>query len=587
MSLDGFCMHPLAIELDRELSGGRIDRIFQPNKHTIVLSVRLPGKTVSLHISINPQNPVAGLIGRTIDNPKSPPAFCMALRKHLEGGRIAEVRQSGLDRILHFSADTIGPGGLIVTKTLVAELMGKHSNLILLQEDTIIDAMKKIGSSTSRVRLILPGKPYAPPPHQDKVNLMTAPLADAMARLRADAPTPLAKALVRAFLGVGPVSAKEFCYLAGLPPELAVENLSESDFASLADAIEETTGAFRDRQIAPTVVMDENKKLLAIAAFPLHHLSAHTARTFDAMSEAVDFSTSVSGNYKIPEKDQLKKITNSEIAKLTSKLAVLKEELDEARAADVYKRKADILMTYQYQIEPDPNRAEICLPDIYAEQPEENKIQIALDPRLTIAQNMQAYYRKYNKLKRACESLRLQIAQSEENIKYLSSVDSSLDSSTTLEEIHEIKNELIAAGYIQEIKKNKPTESRSIPHKFAAPDKAEIFVGKNNVQNDRLTFKTARPDDIWLHAKDIPGSHVIIRSEQGAPSAETLHFAAGLAAYFSKSKDSSNVPVDYAPRRHVKKPPKAKPGFVIYANQKTLYVTPDRDEIERLLVEMK
>lgn len=584
MSLDGFSMHPLSLELNQQLSGGRVDKVFQPNKHTIILSIRQPGNTFSLHISINPQNPVINIITKNIDNPAVPPIFCMVLRKQIEDGRIAEIKQHELDRIIMIAIDTRGIGGMITTKTLVVELMGKYSNIILLQDNFIIDSMKKVGITTSRIRQILPGLAYNLPPSQDKINVLTMPLSAFISRLLENKEIPLSKAIIHTGLGMGPVTGKELAWMAGLPASLPISEMSDSDIASLADAIQSLIEQLKQNIIQPTVITDQNKKLMAIAAFPLQHLQGNVQHAFTTMSESIDFSTIITGNYTIPDKEKLQKVVASELSKLKNKLQVISDELATAHHACTYKEKADILMTYQYQIEMTSTILEIDLPNIYADVPEENIVSIALNPRLSLIQNIQAYYNKYSKLKRAQESLKLQVVQCKEDIDYLASIDSSLDSSTTLIEINEIKNELIATGYLSEEKKRKMKDKPSIPLKFISPHKETIWVGKNNYQNDTLTFKVAQHNDIWLHIKDAPGSHVIIRAESQVVSNETMMFAAQLAAYFSKAKNSSNIPIDYTKRHYVKKPAKAKPGFVIYTNQKTLYVTPNHEEIERLLL---
>lgn len=584
MSLDGFSMHPLSLELNQQLSGGRIDKIFQPNKHTIILTIRQPGKSFSLHISINPQNPVINIITKSIDNPAVPPIFCMVLRKQIEDGRIAEIKQHQLDRIIMIDIDTCGIGGMIMTKTLVIELMGKYSNIILLQDNFIIDSMKKVGITTSRIRQILPGLAYNLPPSQDKINVLTMPVIAFITHLLEAKEVTLSKAILHSGLGMGPITSKELAWMSGLPANLPISELSPSDIASLTDAMQALVEQLKQNAIQPTVIIDQNKKLLAIAAFPLHHLQGDVQYTFNTMSEAIDFSTIITGNYTIPDKEKLQRVVTSESSKLKNKLQIISEELSLAHHACTYKEKADILMTYQYQIEMTPTTIEIDLPNIYADVPEENMIPIALNPRLSLIQNIQTYYNKYNKLKRAQESLKLQVVQCKEDIDYLSSIDSSLDSSTALIEINEIKNELVATGYLSEEKKRKMKDKPSIPLHFTSPNEETIWVGKNNYQNDTLTFKVAQHNDIWLHTKDVPGSHVIIRCENQVLSNESLMFAAQLAAYFSKAKNSSNIPVDYTKRHYVKKPAKAKPGFVIYTNQKTLYVTPNHEEIERHLL---
>ncbi|WP_110952900.1 Rqc2 family fibronectin-binding protein [Anaerosinus massiliensis] len=583
MSLDGFSMYPLVNELNHCLAGGRIDKIFQPNKNTVILLVRKPGRNYSLHISIHPQNPVVHLSEKVIENPASPPTFCMVLRKQIEDGRIAEIRQHTLDRIICIDIDLRGIGGTIITKTLIIELMGKYSNLILLEDQLIIDAIKKIGSTTSRVRQVLPGLKYELPPGQDKLNLLEVSTQQALKRLQENQSLPLSKALIGTFVGIGPVTANEICWLSGIAKDIRVLDLSKSDMLSLEEALQHIVSQIKTNDIKPTVITDLQKKFVAIAPFPLHYLEKCVTHTFDTLSEALTFSSEIIGSYVIPDKEMLQKFVHAELIKLNHKLCILKEELQQSYDAEEFKIKADLLMAYQYQMEYNQNDTEVILPNLYNENPEKNLIKISINPLLTLAKNAQQYYAKYNKLKRAQKILEEQISLSQEEFLYLSSIENSLVSSTTLIEIHEIKAELISGGYLKEEKKKKFYEKKSTPIKIIAPDHTTILIGKNNYQNDNLTFKQAHYNDFWLHTKDIPGSHVIIRCELAEPTEATLLLAAQLSAYFSKAQNSSNVAVDYTRRRYVKKPAKAKPGFVIYTNQKTIYVTPDQEFIEKLL----
>lgn len=584
MGIDGFSLRPLARELDRALAGGRIDRVYQPNAYTLLLSVRQPGRNHTLHLSANPQNPAANLTERAFENPPDAPIFCMVLRKQIEDGRIAAVRQHALDRILCIDVDLRGAGGAIVTKTLVCELTGRHSNFILTQDGKIVDALRKIGSSINRLRQILPGRDYILPPHQDRVDILSEPAAAFLAKLQEYPALPLAKALLTAGIGLGPLTAREILHAAGLPGDLKTEQLVDCDFASLADAVREIATQVNATP-QPTTVTAEGGKLLAVAAFAPETLRGNAFHNFASMSEALDFAIRVSGAYRPPEKDQLAKLPAAEIAKARRKRDILREELDQAQNAEAYKQKGDSLMAYQYRLPDAPGAKEAILPDLYAADPETQPIVITLDPRLTPLQNMQAYYKKYNKLKRAQIQLASQIAACETDIRYLETIESALATAFTRGDLEEIKSELIAAGYLRLPQKKKAATKTPQPLKFTAPNGMTVYVGKNNYQNDRLTFKLAAPDDLWLHAKDIPGSHVVLRTEGTAPDEAAVQFAACLAAHFSKATASSNVPVDCAKRRHVKKPSGAKPGFVIYTNQRTLFVTPQAKEIEGLLLE--
>ncbi|MGM9580271.1 MAG: NFACT family protein [Anaerovibrio sp.] len=582
MSLDGISMHPLAIELDRAVAGGRIDRINQPSKQSIVMSLRLPGKNVLLHITINPQNPAMHLIDKAPENPPEPPMFCMVLRKHLETGRIAGVRQYGLDRLLMLDIDFLSAGGKIITKTLVVELMGKYSNIILVQDGIIIDALRKVGTNSSRVRTVLPGDAYVLPPQQEKLNLLETPISEAIAAIRTKEDMKLSKAILDTCLGFGPVTAKEAAYGAGLPASMSVSQLNDGDFASLKNALQEITDSFREPCGAASIVIDKNNKPLATASFPLHYFTNETILTFPTISEMLGRASSLTGSYQIPDKDRFRKLMKNELNRAENKVQKLRDDIAAADNAEEYRIKADNLMTYQYQFQ-DRVDAEVTVPNIYSEAGE--AITIKMDQRLSVVENVQAYYKKYDKLKRGKELLEQQLQHCLDDIRYMSSIEASLESSTRLAEINDIKAELIASGILREKPKKHAAEKQSQPFKFTAPDGTQILVGKNNYQNDRLTFKTANPGDIWLHTQNIPGSHVILRCDGAEPAEDTLLLASYLAVHFSKAQGSSKVPVDYTRARFVKKPSGAKPGFVIFTNQTTLYVTPEAEILQPVLLQ--
>lgn len=588
MSLDGFSMHPLTRELDTALAGGRIDKITQPNKQSIILSVRQPGQNFLLHISINSQNPSAHLLEKNLENPPEPPVFCMVLRKQIETGRIAKVRQHGLDRLLLIDIDSLAAGGRIVTKTLVLELMGKYSNIILVQDGIIIDALRKIGANSSRVRTVLPGQAYELPPGQEKKDLFTDDSAAIMAIVRKDPALRLDKALLAACMGFGPVSAKEVCFSAGLAPSMRIEALDEADFKAVENALQEIresalhAGDASAPEDKAVLLLGENQKVLAMAAFPLHYLPEATVLTFPTISAMLEKADSLLGSYVLPDKDRFRKLVKNEKNRAENKLTKLDEEIAAAENAEEFKVRGDNLMTYQYQFK-DREDASVTVPNIYSETGE--TITIPLDQRLTLVENMQACYKKYDKLKRAQELLQVQRRECEANIAYLESIEASLLASSSLAEIAEIHNELIAAGYLREKPKKKNNDKPARPFHFRAPDGTDILVGKNNYQNDKLTFKTARYNDTWFHTKDIPGSHVVLQNGGTEPSEEDILLAASLAAHFSKARGSSKIPVDYTEIRYVKKPSGSKPGFVIFTNQKTLYITPDEAKLAPILAQ--
>lgn len=584
MSLDGISMHPLAIELDRAITGGRIDRINQPNKQSVILSVRQPGKNYLVHISINPQNPAVHIIERAPDNPPEPPMFCMVLRKHIETARIARVYQHSLDRIIILDMDVLAAGGQIVTKSLVVELMGKYSNIILVQDDNIIDVLRRVGANSSRIRTVLPGDPYILPPVQNKMNLLEHSIDDVVTAIRAKAELKLSKAILDTCLGFGPVTAKEAAYLAGLPHSQLVNEMDESDFASLNNALTEIKDSFKEPCGEACLVVDANQKLLATASFPLHYYINDTVVKFTTISEMLAKASSIAGSFQLPDRDRFKKLIKNELSRAQHKVDKLKDDIAAADNAEEYRIKADNLMTYQYQLK-DREDATVTVMNIYSE--DGDSISIAMDQRLSVSENIQAYYKKYDKLKRGKELLEKQLEKCIDDIKYLASIETSLEASTSLAEINDIKTELITNNILRENLKKHASVKQSQPFKFTAPDGTTILVGKNNYQNDRLTFKVSNPGDIWLHTQEIPGSHVIIRCDGEEPSEDTLLLASYLAVHFSQAANSSKVPVDYTRCRFVKKPAGAKPGFVIFTNQSTLYVTPEDEVLNPILLQAK
>ena len=580
MSLDGFSMSALVRELADALTGGRIDKINQPNKQSIVLGIRQPGQNLLLYINTNAGNPSAHLIETAPENPAEPPTFVMLLRKQLETGRIAAVQQEGRDRIIHLDIDVIAGGGRIVTRTLTLELIGKYSNIILHENGIITEALRRIGENTSRVRTVYKGLPYILPPAQEKCDLFTANTTDIIARIQADPEAKLFQALISAVLGFGPVSAKEAAFLAGLTPNIPVARLDDTDFTALADALTELRTWME--KPAPSLRLDENGKVTAMAAFPLSALPKTTCLSYPTVSALMMDADRRLGSYVIPDRERFRRLVRTELTRAREKYEKLGAEIAAAENAEEQKIAADNLMTYQYNYVDHADDA-VTVTNIYSETGE--ALTIPLDRRLSIIQNMQAYYKKYDKLKRAQKLLAVQQDACRANIRHLESIEASLDSSTRLAEIAEIQEELIASGYLHEKMPRKNKDRRAQPFSFTTPDGMTILVGKNNTQNDALTFRTAAPTDLWLHVRDIPGSHVILRTDGGTPSEETLHLAAQIATHFSKARGSSTVPVDYTAIRFVKKPSGSVPGFVRFTHEKTLFVTEDEETLAPILAQ--
>jgi len=577
MNLEGFSIFHLVEELDSSLEFARIDKIMQPNKSVIYFSLRKPGVNLMLSISAAPQNPAVYLTKNVPENPKEPPVFCMVLRKQLEAGRIAKVREKKGDRIIEIDVDTLGAGGKIVTKTLIIELMGKNSNIILTENNIIIDALRKIGAGKSKTRIILPNVEYIPPAPQNKLDLRSDDINLILDNVKNKKDFSLINALIDTISGFYKIHAKEVCYLSGLDENILINSLDDADFLSLKSALEEVKNAKN-----PTIILNENNKILAIATIPINYAINAKKITFPTVSEMLEYSSNLTYNYVPPDKERFQKLVKNELARAKNKLGKLEKELTDAENAEIYKIKADNLMTYQYDFE-DHKDSKITVKNIYSET--EEPLEIALDKRIKILDNMQNYYKKYDKLKRAKAYLIEQISKNKNEILYLESVENSLTTSNTLSEIDDIQRELVAGNYLKE-KAAKKSDKINKPFSFFSQDGVEILVGKNNAQNDILTFKTSAPTDIWLHTKDIPGSHVIIRTSMENLSEDTLLLAGNLAVYFSKAKGSNNVPVDMVECKFIKKPSGAKPGFVIFTHQKTIAINMD-EELLKPYVENK
>ena len=575
MNLEGFSIPPLAEELNSALRYARIDKITQPSKSVMYFAMRKPGENLLLCISAATQNPAVYLTKNQPENPSEPPTFCMVLRKQLESGRIAGVRERKGDRIIEMDIDTIGAGGKIITKTLIIELMGKNSNIILTENNIVIDALRKVGAGKSKTRIILPNNVYIPPAPQEKFDLREDDIESIIKSLKNKKESPLLAAIIDTVSGFGKIHAKEACYLSGLPTGILINSLDDADFLSLKSALLEIKNAKN-----PTIILNENNKILAIATVPINCEQNANKKEFSTISEMLEYSSKLTYSYIPPDKERFQKLVKNELTRAKNKLLKLEKELSDAENAEIYKIKADNLMTYQYDFK-DHEDAKIKVQNIYSETGE--TIEITLNKRFTILENMQNFYKKYDKLKRAKAYLTEQILKNKEEISYLESVENSLESSNSLSEINDIQRELVAGHYLKEKAAKKNNEKQAKPFLFTAKDGAQILVGKNNAQNDILTFKTAAPTDVWLHTKDIPGSHIIIRRPLAEISEDTLLLAGNFAVYFSKAKGSNNVPVDMVECKYIKKPSGSKPGFVTFTHQKTIAINADEALLEEYL----
>ena len=575
MNLEGITLKLVTDNLNRELLGSKIYRVYMPNPHAVLLLVRRSRDTSALLADLNGGSPALYIPAKLPENPETPPSFCMLLRKHLEEGRITRIYQSDLDRIITLEIDMLGQSSKIITKKLICELTGKNSNLILTQDGVIIDSLKHVGAAQSSYRTILPGKEYVAPPPQAGLNLLTADPAEIVSTANSLPSATFAKAFVSATTGVGKATATELLAAADILPQTV--RLEPAEEHALTQCITELQQRLNGEALQPVYALvgrtNQVKTILVLP--PLVNNSELNVREFGDINSAINFAMSLAP-IQLPQHEQLQKLVTAEAAKLSRKLNALQEDLLHAEDAESQRMLADTIMANLYQLHKGQTSAELI--NIY----DGNTVTIKLNPILSPSDNAQAYYKKYNKYKRAQSELRQQIEATESMLTYLASLDASLLTATTKNEIEEIRQEMVTAGLIREIGKKKKTAlQKSQPLHLKLREGVDLYIGKNNKQNDYVTFTVGGPRDLWLHTKDIPGSHVIMKST--SPTAEDIALAVELAAYFSKARSGSNVPVDCVERRYVKKPAGAKPGFVIFTNQRTYYATPNEERLAPFL----
>ena len=568
MSFDGLFTKSMVDELARSLKGGRINKVHQPYKNEVILTIRAGGVNQKLLLSAHPSYARVQLTNEAYDNPSEPPMFCMLLRKHIEGHILEDIYQVGTDRMIILEIKGRNEIGDLSYKQLIVEIMGRHSNVVLLDKarNTILDSVKHVSFAVNTHRAILPGQPYIFPPEQHKENPFEATVEDVLQKIDFNS-GKLDRQLVDHFAGTSPLFAKEVIFQSGLANRSTVPNT----FVKMIKNVEMG-------EISPSIMINAGKENFYL--FPLQHLQGEV-KSFASLSEMLDrfyFGKAERDRVKQQGND-IERLIINEKEKNEKKIEKLKDTLTEAERADQFQRYGELLTANLYAAKKGMKEIEVL--DYYDELG--GTITITLDPRKTPSENAQKYFSKYQKAKHALLIVVEQIEKAREEVAYFDSLLQQVQAASP-KDIQEIREELIEGGYIRERQKRKIKKvqnAKPVLDYFVATDGTEIIVGKNNKQNDYLTNKLAARDEIWLHTKDIPGSHVIIRSKE--PANETIHEAASLAAYFSKARNSSSVPVDFTRVRFVKKPSGAKPGFVIYDNQQTVYVTPDEEMVLKLM----
>lgn len=596
MALDGIAISGIVSELRTKLTGGRIYKIYQPESDEICLVIKNRttggGGTERLVLSADASLPLMYVTERIKENPAIAPGFCMLLRKHIGNGRITGIAQPGFERIVEFTIEHLDEMGDLCTKRLIVELMGKHSNIIFADADgVIIDSIKHISHQISSVREVLPGRRYVFPPSQDKQNPMEIDVNFFMNHVLMR-PVSVSKAIYTSLTGISPVMANELAYRAGVDAGMSTASLSMADRERLYQAFDRMRRDILDENYAPCIAYEGYKPkefgAVQLSMYGQPGDSAHLPdgtfcglKLFSSMSAVIEeyySGKSVATRMKQRSAD-LRKIVANAIERTAKKYDLQLAQLKDTEKRDRYRVYGELITAYGYTAQ--PGARELTCENYYDGQ----EITIPLDPELSAMENGKRYFAKYNKLKRTYEALSGLAVSSKEELDYLLSVQTSLEFAKVENDLTQIKEELVQSGYIRKHSgrdKGKRQE-KGKPLHYVSSDGYDIYVGKNNYQNEELTFKTAVGTDMWFHAKQMPGSHVIVRTEgaQELPDS-TYEEAARLAAYYSSGKDAPKVEIDYTLRKNLKKPPKAKPGFVIYHTNYSMTIEPDIHGIREL-----
>ena len=587
MAFDGAFLACLRQELWDNLPEARIDKIHQPGREELLIALRFKGGNRKLYLSAGANSPRIHFTDTAPENPAQPPMFCMLLRKRLTGGRLVAIRQEGWERALYLDFDCINELGDPVRLTLAVEIMGRHSNIILIGPDgIIIDSIKRVDPAMSSVRPILPGLRYeVPPASTDRYDLSRHTPADVIAALQAGRDAPLSKALQAVVTGLSPLSCREIAFRATAGLDTPVSALTAREWEKLADCLDRTRGAVLEgtRRVPYLVRKSDGTPLEYSFQTIIQYGPEAVGEEMDSFSALLDTfyaQRAAAERMRVKGHDLLRVLTTS-IERVSRKLNVQRQELAAAAGRETLRLYGDLINANMHLVRHGATSAELI--NYYDENCA--TVTVPLDPALSAAANAQKYYKDYRRAQTAERMLTDRIAAGEQELVYLESVFDSLSRAATTRELDELRMELEAEGYLRRQRgKQKPPPPMK-PLTFQSDDGFTIYVGRNNLENDRLTLRVAKGSDYWLHTKNIPGSHVIVVCEGQTPPDRTLEQAAILAATHSTAADSVQVPVDYAQARYVKKPSGAKPGMVIYTDNRTAYVNPDPALRDRLKVE--
>lgn len=570
MAFDGITIANIVHELNASILDGRINKIAQPEPDELLLTIKLPRGQKRLYISASASLPLIYLTDTNKPSPMTAPNFCMLLRKHIQNGRITGIYQPKLERIICFEIEHLDELGDLCKKKLIVEIMGKHSNIIFCNEEgMIIDSIKHVSSQMSSVREVLPGRTYFIPDTMEKLDPLTVDISRFSDGLRKK-PMPLSKALYTTFTGVSPVVAEEICYLSGIESGITPSELSEDVMLHLFNQFslyfeQVTLSAF-----TPAIYY-KGPEPKEYAALPLTHFSMYEKKAFSSISQLLETFYSEKNNLtRIRQKSvDLRRVVQNALERNRKKYDLQFKQIRDTENRDKYKVYGELIHTYGYHLEEGAKKLEAM--NYYTNE----MITIPLDPQKSAMDNAKKYFEKYNKQKRTFEALTELIQETKDEITYLESVSNSLDIALSEDDLIQIKEELTEAGFIRRKYTKKKEKILSKPFHYISSDGYHIYVGKNNLQNEELTFHFAVGNDWWFHAKGVPGSHVIVKTNGDELPDRTFEEAGRLAAYYSKNRGAEKVEIDYVEKKHVKKPNGSKPGFVVYYTNYSLMIDSD------------
>lgn len=573
MAFDGIVISNLSYELHSNLVGGRISKISMPEENELIFTIKNNAKTYRLFISASASLPLIYLTDINKPAPKVAPAFLMLLRKYIGSAKITNIFQMGLERILCFELEHLNELGDLSRKKMYIEIMGKHSNIIFTDENNkIIDSIKRISANISSLREVLPGREYFLPEELKKKDLLSTELEEFIEILKSKE-YPLSKSIYMNFAGISPLIAEEIILRASLLSQAPSTSLSELEYTHLFHTIQNLLEDINTHNFTPNIIY-KGEEAIEFSSINLYSYEGkeYKRESFDSVSKMLyDFYSSREVFVLNRQKSSdLRRIVNTALERASKKYDLQEKQLQDADKKDIYRVYGDLLNTYGYSLK--GGESSFTTENFYDDN---KKITIPLDKNKSAKENAKKYYDKYAKLSRTTKALSEEILKTKNDMEHLQSIQTALEVSSDDESLSQIRQELVDFGYIKKHSSAKKQKITSHPYHYISSDGYDIYVGKNNYQNEELTFKVATGNDWWFHAKGIPGSHVILKSnnEEELPD-RAYEEAAALAAFYSKAKDTDKVEVDYIQKKNIKKVAGAAPGFVIYHSNWSMVATP-------------